>query len=103
MDPKVDIFGAGSTPFGEVELMLRARVRARQPEDELVVNSPEDIVLRKLLWFREGGEVAGKHWRDVVELLRVSAGGLTSDCLDLWAERFGLTPLLARARAEARG
>jgi hypothetical protein len=29
-------------------------------------------VLRKLLWFREGGEVSEKQWRDVVSVLRIS-------------------------------
>jgi hypothetical protein len=73
----------------------------RQTGEELVVKSPEDSVRRKLLWFRQGGEVSEKQWRDVVEVLRVSGAGLAVDYLDVWAGRLALGDLLARARREA--
>jgi hypothetical protein len=66
------------------------------------VKSPEDTILRKLLWYREGGEVSGKQWRDVVEVLRVSGPELDPAYLDAWASRLGVVALLARAREIAR-
>ncbi len=67
----------------------------------LVIKSAEDTVLRKLLWFRAGGEVSTVHWRDVLEVLRVSGGALDRVYLDRWAGQLGLAPLLTRAWAEA--
>jgi hypothetical protein len=96
---KVDIFGLGSAPYDEAEFGRRRRMRVRSTGEELFVKSPEDTVLRKLLWYREGGEVSEKQWRDVVEVLRVSGPEMNPAYLDMWAPRLGLDALLARARA----
>jgi hypothetical protein len=101
MVTKIDLFGVGATPFDEAEFNRRKRVRVRQTGEELVLKSPEDTVLRKLLWFREGGEVSDKQWRDIVEVLRVSGPDLESAYLDGWAARLALQELLARARRDA--
>lgn len=58
-----------------------------------------DAVL--LLWFREGGEVSEKQWRDIVSVLRISGGTIDEGYLDSWSSRLGLEGLLRRAR-EAR-
>jgi hypothetical protein len=100
---KIDLFGVGAAPFDEAEFSRRTRVRVRQSGEELVVKTPEDTVLRKLLWFREGGGVSDKQWRDIVEVLRVSGPWLVHAYLDAWAGRLGVTDLLARARREAGG
>lgn len=100
---KVDIFGVGETPFDEVEFARRRRVRVRPSGEELVLKSPEDTVLRKLLWYRAGGEVSDRQWRDVTEVLRVGGRLLDDSYLDLWAGRLGLVPLLDRARRAVRG
>ena len=76
---KVDLFGLGVAPFDESEFARRRRVRVRSEGDSLVVKSPEDTVLRKLLWFRAGGGVSDRQWRDVLEVLRVSGGAWTTD------------------------
>jgi hypothetical protein len=65
------------------------------------VKSAEDSVLRKLLWYRQGGEVSERQWRDVVEVLRQSRAVLDGGYLDAWAERLGVEALLGRARGEA--
>lgn len=65
------------------------------------VTSPEGIVLQKLVWYREGGEVSDRQWRDVVGVLKAQGGTLERAELDAWAERLGLTPLLERALGEA--
>lgn len=65
------------------------------------MKSPEDTVLRKLLWYRDAGSVSDKQWRDVVEVLRVSGGHMSQEYMTTWSVRLDLTELLARARAEA--
>lgn len=97
---KVDLFGIGPTPYDEIEFARKRPHPVRANGDTLVIKSPEDTVLRKLLWFREGGSVSEKQWRDVLEVLRVSATLMDAHYLDSWANRLGLESLLARARAE---
>jgi hypothetical protein len=100
---KVDLFAVGPSPYDEVEFARRRPVVVRPTGETLVVKSPEDTVLRKLLWYREGGCVSERQWRDVVEVLRVSGAEMENDYLTGWAERLGITALLERARAESSG
>ncbi len=67
------------------------------------MKSPEDTVLRKLLWYRDGGEVSEKQWRVVVEVLRVSGPEIEAGYLDAWAAKLRIAHLLLRARADAGG
>jgi hypothetical protein len=97
---KVDIFGVGSAPYDQMEFARRKLVQVRVSGERLWVKTAEDTVLRKLLWFRAGGEVSEKQWRDVIGVLRVGGHGLNDAYLDEWASRLGISPLLARARAD---
>ena len=101
---KVDIFVAGADPFDRVRLQRRQRVAIDAPngQDTLYVDSAEDVVLRKLEWYRRGGETSERQWRDVVAVLRVQRD-LDVAHLRTWAERLGIADLLVRARTEAKG
>lgn len=101
MVTKVDIFALGSDRYDEIEFSRRRKVVVSSGGEELFVKAPEDTVLRKLLWYRQGGEVSSKQWRDVVEVLRVSAGELDKPYLQQWADTLCVNDLLARAEAEA--
>jgi hypothetical protein len=98
---KVDLFGVASTPFDESEFARRRRVVIRGTQT-LVLKSPEDTVLRKLLWYREGGCVSDRQWRDVVEVLRVSGAEMDRAYLDEWGKRLKVWDMLERASSEAR-
>lgn len=95
---KIDFFGRGYEPFDESEFSRRRAVVVGAQGESLVVKSAEDTVLRKLLWFREGGSVSEKQWRDIVGVLRISDQTLDTNYLDSWAARLGLIELLAAAR-----
>jgi hypothetical protein len=95
---KIDFFGRGVEPYDEMEFSRRRAVPVRATGETLVVKSPEDTVLRKLLWYRQGGEVSDKQWRDIVGVLRISGEGMDDVYLSSWAQRLGLTALLERAR-----
>jgi hypothetical protein len=97
---KIDLFVLKKGAFDASEFARRREVRVRD-EQVIVVKSPEDSILRKLLWFVESGEVSDRQWRDVVEILRVSAAALDGGYLDAWAARLGVTEQLTRARAAA--
>ncbi len=98
---KVDLFCVGASPFDASEFDRRKRLLVRPPSGTLVVKSPEDTVLRKLLWYLDGGSVSDRQWRDVVEVLRVSATELDRAYLAAWAERLHLSKLLERALTDS--
>lgn len=64
------------------------------------VASAEDIILAKLVWYRSGGEVSERQWRDVIGILNVQAGKLDFDYLDEWARKLTVIDLLERALRE---
>lgn len=97
---KIDLFILQSSPFDSSEFSRRRSLELR-PGESLVVKSPEDTVLRKLLWFQVGGGVSDRQWRDIVQVLRVSGASMDMTYLEQWAERLDVADLLARARAEA--
>jgi hypothetical protein len=99
---KVDLFAVGPSAFDQIEFARRKPVAVRATGETLVLKTPEDTVVRKLLWYREGGEVSDKQWRDIVEVLRVSGPSMDHAYLGSWANRLGLSELLARAQADAR-
>jgi hypothetical protein len=98
---KVDLFAVGPAPYDEVEFARRAPVRVRDTGETLVIKSAEDTVLRKLLWYRDGGHVSDRQWRDVLEVLRVSGDTMDFAYMTSWAERLRIEDLFARARLES--
>jgi hypothetical protein len=60
----------------------------------------EDTLLRKLLWFRQGGEVSDRQWHDVLGVLRLRERDLDHGYLLVWAERLRVDDLLAKALRE---
>jgi hypothetical protein len=97
---KVDLFAVGPTPFDASEFARRRSFVVRG-SDTLVLKSPEDTVLRKLLRYRDGGYVSDRQWRDVVEVLRVSGPAMDAGYLSDWARRLKLSDLLERANGDA--
>lgn len=98
---KVDLFVRGSEPFDLSEFHRRQRVQVRADGASMYIKSPEDSILRKLLWFRASSGESSRQWRDIVEVLRVSGPHLDSTYLDDWAGRLDLAGPLAKARSEA--
>jgi len=101
---KVDVFIAGGDPFNAERLEHRQRVLvSADPPGKLFLDTAEHSVLRKLEWYRRGGEVSDRQWRDVLGVLRAKGEQLDAARLDTWAQRLGVADLLERARAEAGG
>lgn len=99
---KVDFFVLGDTPFDRVQLERRRLSPVLAGSDRRVfVSSPEDLILRKLGWYRLGGGVSDRQWRDVLGVIKVQAERLDLDHLRRWATVLGLWVLLERALAES--
>lgn len=95
---KVDFFIAGDDPFEAERLANRQRVELSA--GVLYVDTAEHTLLRKLEWYRRGGEVSERQWRDVQAIARIQGERLDRDRLHLWAGRLGVSDLLQRVLAE---
>jgi hypothetical protein len=97
---KVDLFVAES-PLEFLQLRRRRLVQiSADPVRALYFHTPEDIVLQKLEWFRRGGEVSDRQWRDVVAVIAVQGTRLDLTYLTRTAASTGLSELLTRALRE---
>ncbi len=99
---KVDIFIPKSRAFDQMQLERRTTsVVTTEPEHSLYVTSPEDVVLSKLEWYRMGGEVSDRQWRDILGVLKTKSGNLDLAYLHAWAKELKVADLLERAMKEA--
>ena len=93
---KADIIVAEGSAFDASRF---ARVRRIELPDGRVepFSSPEDVILKKLEFFREGG--SQKHLRDIASMIAVQgAPALDWRYLEDWAARLGITDQLDMIR-----
>ncbi len=96
---KVDLFIAGDSVLDRSQLARRSRVRLNA--GDIYVHSAEDILLQKLHWYRLGGEVSDRQWRDIVGIIAVQGDRLDRAFLQSTARATGLDTLLTRALRDA--
>ena len=100
---KVDVFIPRPRPFLRSQL-ARARKQTFSFESEVSAKfaSPEDTILSKLEWYRMGGEVSDRQWRDILGVIKTQAGALDRDYLQEWAKELKVADLLERASGQSR-
>ncbi len=99
---KVDVFVAKPRAFDRSQLARRQlHLLSEDPERRAYVATAEDIVLSKLEWYRMGGEVSDRQWRDVLGVLKVQGDRLDRDYLRRMATELGVSDLLKQAFGEA--
>lgn len=100
---KVDLFVLGDSFLDRMQIERRVqRSPAGLPAD-LWLTSIEDQVLRKLDWYRIGGRVSERQWRDVCAVLHIQSNVIDLEYLTTTAEEVGLSDLLEQALREAGG
>ncbi|HET7501552.1 MAG TPA: hypothetical protein VFK02_11130 [Kofleriaceae bacterium] len=95
---KVDLFCAGDDPLSRGE--LDRRVFFDLAVGRIPVCSSEDIVLQKLVWWRDAGG-SERQWRDAVGVVQVRGSELDRSYIDLHAAGLGLTQDVTRLFDEA--
>jgi hypothetical protein len=91
---KVDFFVAGDDAFEAERLAHRRGVELK--DGAVFVDTAENTMLRKLEWYRRGGEASERQWRDVEAIVRIQGDRLDHRHLCRWAERLGVMDLLQR-------
>lgn len=99
---KADIFVFKADAFGHSQFSRLASKQLSASDATLInVASPEDTVLAKLQWYRDGGGVSDRQWNDVLGVLKVQGAALDRAYLAEWARELALADLLHRALVDA--
>jgi hypothetical protein len=99
---KVDVFVSWRTPFGQSQFKRRQKIALGELlSRQFFFATPEDTILAKLDWFKKGGAVSDRQWRDILGVIKVQGERLDSDYLVRWANELGVGDLLKRAFQEA--
>ncbi|MGL4554124.1 MAG: hypothetical protein ACRC33_23420 [Gemmataceae bacterium] len=96
---KINVILPGDSVFDRGRFLRRVRC-----DTGLGFASAEDVILKKLEYFREGG--SDKHIRDIVGVMKTQGAGLDRPYVADWAGRLGVAGLweecLRRAPLEGR-
>ncbi len=78
------------------------RARRLKPIEDTEVDfaSPEDVILKKLDFYRRGR--SDKHLRDIAGILKISAGIIDRTYIEAWARKLDLVEEWAAAAKRAR-
>jgi hypothetical protein len=99
---KVDVFIPHPSPFHRSQLArAQKQTFSTDPEVSARFSSAEDTILAKLEWYRLGGEISERQWRDVLGILKTLAEALDRDYLREWAKELKVNDLLEQAQAES--
>lgn len=87
---KVDVMIPDDTPFNRSRFSRATRVRP-SPDCEAMFAAPEDVILKKMQYYQEGG--SEKHLRDIAGVLKISSGRVDRAYVAEWASRLGVEPI----------
>jgi hypothetical protein len=95
---KVDVFIPRLDLFEEEQFnRTKRQVLSLEPKIEAYVASAEDTLLAKLRWYRMGGEVSERQWRDVIGMVIVQGDALDTMYLTRMADELNIRDLLDKA------
>jgi hypothetical protein len=99
---KIDVYVRERVGFFDSQLKRARLALLRQsPRGEAWIQSHEDVVLQKLLWYEQGGRASERQWRDVKAVLKVWKDRLDETYMREWAQALDLVELLAAVRKDA--
>lgn len=97
---KVDVVIRDDTPFNISRFHRTRRIKAGEGF-EADFASPEDIIIMKMLYYKEGG--SEKHLRDIMGIVKISGAGIDNAYILGWAEKMALTEVWMRIEQKLAG
>jgi len=94
---KVDFILRKNRPYDKEE--FGRRIRSSFMGMEMVISTPEDTILSKLLWAKAAD--SERQLRDVLGVIQVQAERLDQAYLRRWAKQLGLEEILEKLLSEA--
>ncbi len=96
---KVDMILPADTEFSRLDISHGQRMRSEGFYNALFA-SPENVILKKLFYFQQGG--SDKHLRDIGGILLLQAEKIDQTYLDQWAAKLGVADELQLVRDQLR-
>ncbi|MEX2285437.1 MAG: hypothetical protein WD648_00030 [Planctomycetaceae bacterium] len=97
---KVDVIIPKDTPFDRSRLSRGIRLAAG-PGYNASFASPEDVIVKKLDFFRQGG--SDKHLRDIAGVMKIRRDELDLSYINHWATELGLLDVWAAVLKRVNG
>lgn len=85
---KLDVMIISKSAFDRMRMSRRHRVNLRNPDVSAYFAAPEDVILKKMEFYREGG--SEKHLRDIASMLKLSRQEIDRQYIADWADRLGV-------------
>jgi hypothetical protein len=101
---KVDIFILKQRPFDINQMQRRISQSVGDlPTEKAYFCTAEDIILAKLEWYRAGGEISERQWRDILGVMELQDNRLDFEYLTKWSIALGVQDLLQKAIQSLQG
>lgn len=84
---KADLIVAEDSEFNRSRLTRRARIPGGK-DFETWFASPEDVIVKKLEFYKKGG--SDKHLRDIAGVLKVQGSRIDREYIEHWVSRLGV-------------
>lgn len=101
---KIDVFIPKAGFFNNKVFERKRKESISQEPDSIQVFlcSAEDTILSKLEWYKSGGSVSDRQWKDILGIIKVQGELLDKNYLLKWAEELGVKDLLEKALNEGK-
>lgn len=95
---KIDVFIKKNDDYSEISAnrVVKDSLPDDEGENDFNFVSPEDIILNKILWYKQGGCQSEKQWNDIIGVLKVQTVHLDHDYLKQWAHFLSISDLLTK-------
>ena len=100
---KIDFFISRATEYQQsiFERITRKNLVDKDDVIEVFICAPEDIILTKLIWYKERGGTSEKQWNDILGVLKIQKNNLDINYLLDWAEKLTVKSELNNALSDA--
>jgi hypothetical protein len=101
---KIDVFILKEKEYHQKAFERRRKDFISDEPDsiQVYISSAEDIILTKLEWYKEGGNMSEHQWKDILGVIKVQGNLLDGEYLIMWAKEIGVFDLLNKALIEGK-